>query len=442
MLRHRVLAACVCVLGFILGCPRMVAAEQQRPLLRDFIGLNGHTVQFKPDLYAPVSRLVRDYHPVSWDLGTNTSEPPPFPFAKNRVDWSKVYGSWRKKELSINASLQVEFIKVDRWKHLERDAYAYGLSFSREFGSQGRKLVEAAEIGNEPGDWSDADYTRVFRAMAKGLREGDPDLKIVTCNLTTGKSGKYEKSVECIRAYPELYDVLNIHSYAQLENWPTWRRSFPEDSRLPKYLKDIEDLCRWRDQHAPGKPVWITEFGYDSTTKPSEKSGDFSKWVGVTDEQQAQWLVRSLLLFSTMPVERAYIYFFNDRDEPKLHSSSGLTRNFAPKPSYHAVSQLQRALGDYRFERILTNATGVLRVHEYRHGADPDRFAWIAWAPTHAGAPATHLLPDPGARLAKVERMALAAEDKATPPHLARQREDRTLEVQASGSPVYLFFSK
>src|SRR5580765_2371133 len=77
-------------------------AEHTSPLMRDFIGLNGHTVQFKAELYQPVCRLVRDYHPVSWDLGTNTSEPPPFPFAKNRVDWGKVYGGWRDRDWKID----------------------------------------------------------------------------------------------------------------------------------------------------------------------------------------------------------------------------------------------------------------------------------------------------------------------------------------------------
>ena len=37
-----------------------LVAEETRPLLRDFIGLNGHTVQFKPELYQPACRLVRD----------------------------------------------------------------------------------------------------------------------------------------------------------------------------------------------------------------------------------------------------------------------------------------------------------------------------------------------------------------------------------------------
>jgi serine/threonine-protein kinase ATR len=103
--------------------------------------------------------------------------------------------------------------------------------------------------------------------MARGLRAGDPKLKIVTGNLTTGKSHDYAKSVTCIAGLEDLYDVLNVHSYAQLENWPTWHRSFPEDARLKDYLPDIRHVCEWRDAHAPGKEVWLTEFGYDSSTK-------------------------------------------------------------------------------------------------------------------------------------------------------------------------------
>src|SRR5881275_1736603 len=100
--------------------------------------------------------------------------------------------------------------------------------------------------------------------MAQGIREGDPKLKIATCNLTAGKSGKYEKTVQCIGTLTNLVDILNVHTYALLENWPTWRRSFPEDPRLPKYLRDIEALIGWRDANAPDKPIWLTEFGYDS----------------------------------------------------------------------------------------------------------------------------------------------------------------------------------
>ena len=411
-------------------------AETVRLLMRDFIGIDGHTVQFKPELYAPVCRGVRDYHPVVWDLGTNTAEAAPFPVAKNGVDWRKVYGSWRARDFTIDASLMFESVKTSAWHNLETDARVYGRGFAKEFGpSSTGRLVQSVEIGNEPGDWSDADYSRLFRAMAEGIREGDPKLKIATCNLTTGRSGKYEKNVECVAKFPELYDVLNIHSYAQLENWPTWRRSFPEDPMLPKYLQDIEALIRWRDANAPAKAIWLTEFGYDSSTKPAEKTGDFAKWIGVTDEQQAQWLVRSLLVFSAMPIERSYIYFFNDEDQPRLHASAGITRHFQPKPSFHALAHLQRTLGEYRFTRIVTNQPGTMRVHEYAHGSDPKQRIWAAWRPVGDNETVAHTLAGINGRVMRITRMPLTANALETIP--VQQEADRVTFL-LNGSPLYL----
>jgi len=427
-------------LGFTLvSVPFPANAAEARPLMRDFIGINGHTVQFKPELYRPVCGLARDYHPVEWDLGKNSAELPAFPFAKNRVDWNQVYGSWRAKGWSIDACLMFESLKQADWKNIESDAAAYGKAFAREFGPSGKRaLVDSVEIGNEPGKWSDADYTRMFKAMAEGLRAGDPKLKIATCNLTTGKSGDYEKSVECVAQHPELFDVLNVHTYAQLEGWPTWRRSFPEDPKLPHYIQDVEALCRWRDAQAPGKPAWITEFGYDSSTKPAEQTGDFSKWIGVNDTQQAQWLVRSLLVFSAMPVERAYIYFFNDDDKPGLHASAGITRHFQPKPSFHALAHLQRVLGQYRFHSVVTNEPGQLRIQEYRN--DSKRIMWVVWSPTGEGRSFTATINNLPGKLVDAQRMLLTANSSEHP--TVTQDNAGQIKVQVDENPFYLIFEK
>ena len=401
----------------------------------DFIGINGHTVAFKPELYRPVCRFVRDYHPVVWDLGKNSPELPGFPFSKNGVDWSRVYGSWRTNGWDTDACLQFESLKQADWVNIEADAWSYGKAFAHEFGPSGkRNLVGSVEIGNELGKWSDADYSRMFKAMAAGIRAGDPKLKIATCNLTTGKSGEYAKSVDCVAGCPELFDVLNMHSYAQLEGWPTWRRSFPEDPKLTHYLPDVAALCQWRDAHAPGKPVWLTEFGYDSSTIPPQPTGVFAKWTGVNDRQQAQWLVRSLLVFSTMAVERAYIYFYNDEDQPSLHASSGITRHFQPKPSYYALTHLQRILGEYRFQNIVTNEPGRLRVQEYRN--DSKKIIWVVWSPTGEGKVFTATLNKIPGRLVDAQRMPLTSNPSslADAPQVGAQQ----VKVQLDESPLYL----
>ena len=282
-----------------LGCMGVcLGAEttKTRPLMKDFMGICVHTVQFKPELYRPICQHVRDYHGLNWDLGDETNHWPTFPMARNKVDWQSMYGKWVKAGYEIDACIMFGNLPFDKWVDPARDAETYGFSFARFFGPSGRNLVTAMEIGNEPGGLKDEHYRILFENMAKGVRAGDPKMKTVTCATIAGKSDKYAKSLECVKGLEDLYDVINVHSYAQVKGWPTWERSYPEDPSIA-YLKDIQDAIDWRDKHAPGKEVWITEFGWDCTTQPNHKEGTFKDWIGNTDAEQARYLVRSWLIF-------------------------------------------------------------------------------------------------------------------------------------------------
>ena len=353
--------------------PAAVIAAAPAPVpLKDFLGLCVHTVQFHPERYEGVTGVVRDYHPVSWDLADDTSQLPPLPLAKNRVDWSRVYGGWRRAGLRAHASLMLSNLPAAKWKNLEADARAYGRAFAQLAGPGGKNWLEAVEIDNEPANYSDADYARVFDAMTKGIREGDPRLQIATCNVTAGKGGKYDKPVELFRPFLDRVDVFTIHTYAQTDGWPTWHRTFPEDPATP-YLRDVRALVAWRDAHAKGKPVWVTEFGWDATTSLAGRKGDFAQWEGnVSDAAQAAYLLRSIPLFLAEGVERAHIYFFDDKDEPQLHGASGILRNGQPKPAWHALRQIQALLGDARMERL--DHDGPLYTARWRK---PDGACWL-----------------------------------------------------------------
>ncbi len=425
------------LLLLLLALAASARAEALRPAIGDFLGICGHTIQFKPELYAPVCTLVRDYHPVVWDLADRTDQLPPFPLAKNKVDWNHVYSAWAAKKFRTEVCLQFDSIPPDRWRGLEADSAAYAAAFATHFGPSAKTpLVEAVELCNEPGNYSDAQYAALLHAVVPALRKSDPKLKIATCNLTVGASTKYSKSVTTLSADPQVLralDVLTIHTYAQAEGWPTWRRSYPEDPKLA-YLTDVTELAKWRDQHAAGKAIWITEFGYDATTGKPDPKTEFARWVGVSETQQAQYLVRSVLLFTALPVDRAYIYFFNDKDEPKLHSSSGITRNFQPKPAYHALAHLQATLGNYRFSRMVAQKPGEVYACEFvRVDAPADRII-VAWSPTGANRSATVTIDlPPHTRIARVQKMPLsgdAAPGLGVPPAGA---------IPIDESPLYLF---
>lgn len=366
MIKNVLLASCILL---------TIAHAAERPLMRDFIGLNVHTVQFKPALYAPVSKVLRNYHPLKWDVGDDTSAKLDFPFAKNRVNWETLYGGWQKAGYKTHASILFDDIEQKEWKNIETDARKYGEAFAESFGG----MLDAAEIGNEPGKYDDETYRRLFVAMAQGMRAGNPRMRIATCAANLGKSGRYSKSMDLFTGNEELWDIINIHTYAEAEPWPTWRRSFPEDPAT-KWIENIGHVVKWRDEHAKTKELWVTEFGYDAGTKPPPATGDFSKWASSTEEQQAMWTVRSFLLLPRLGVNRAHLYFFNDSDEPKLHASSGITRNFVPKPVFFSLAWLQRSLGEYRFSRVDREIPpGECYSYEFTNGGDAKKRILAVW---------------------------------------------------------------
>jgi serine/threonine-protein kinase ATR len=323
-----------------------------------------------------------------------------------------------------------------KWKDPAGDAYRYGLAFAAYFGPSSRSLVTAAEIGNEPGEFSDEQYRTIFESMARGFRKGDPKLKVVTCAAIAGASHKYAKSLNCVKGLEPLYDVINVHSYAQVQGWPTWERSYPEDPSIV-YLKDIQDAIDWKNAHAPDKDVWITEFGWDSTTQTNHKEGTFKDWKGSTDLEQAAYVVRSWLVFSAMDLQRAYMYWFNDNDEPSVHAASGLTRNDQPKPAYWAAAHLFKTLGDYRFSRKIAERAGELYAYEYTHESDGTRVI-AAWVPERADCAKEITLPVSIGVINKIERMPLTNETKTDDYRL----QGDSICIQGGGSPVYIFIGR
>jgi serine/threonine-protein kinase ATR len=428
----RVVVGLFALFVFFFSLCAGAADAPPRPVMRDFMGLNVHTVQFKPALYAPVCRLLRDYHPMEWDVGKDTSHVTTFPLAINRVDWNELYGKWSKAGYEVDACVMFDGLPADKWKDAAGDARAYGEAFAKYFGPSHQAIVTSAEIGNEPAKYSEKVYRTIFENMARGMRAGDAKLKIATCAVMTGKPDQWSKPVAAIAGLEELYDVVNVHSYPFKEHWPTWRRSYPEDPGIA-FLKEIQSVIDWRNEHAAGKQVWLTEFGYDSSTKKPAKEGPWKDWVGVSDEQQAQYTVRSFLVLSAMDLDRAYLYFFNDKDEPQLHGASGITRDFKPKPAFYAMAYLYKTLGDYRFARAISK-TGDLYCFEYDNASKANEKIYVAWSPT-AGEPQSKVLPIT-AQIVRAEKMPLSSGDAAT---LKTSSVQGGIQTEITQSPIFIF---
>src|SRR5687768_2457119 len=166
-----------------------------KPKFSDFMGINFHSISVHdPTLYAQTCRLARDYHAVTWDVWDSYNGSPNFPeypYAKNGVNWDQLYGNWMNAGYRINASL----MELEKYvnnvpnncfsANAMNELQAYGTKFARSFGPGGKwPRVETAQIENEPYQSSDSQYQSLFKALATGLREGDAQLKILTCAAT------------------------------------------------------------------------------------------------------------------------------------------------------------------------------------------------------------------------------------------------------------------
>lgn len=404
--------------------------------MKDFIGLNVHTVLFKPDLYRPVANLLRDYHGLDWDLGNSPANATTFPRAKNGVNWDDLYGNWSKLGYKIDVTGQFEQYAPEKWTDIPTQASAYGEAFARYYGPSGKHpYVSSFEIGNEPQKYTKEQYRSIFKNMAKGLRKGDPKLQISTCAVAVGDDDQWSKNIECVKGLEDLYDILNVHSYAIAEGWPTWRRSYPEDPKI-NFLKQIQNVVAWRNKNISWKPIWLTEFGWDSSTQKPPPTGDGSKWVGNTDVEQARYIVRAFLVLAAMDIERAYLYWFNDDDQPSLHASSGLTRKYQPKPSFYAVAHLLKTLGNYRFRRAVIQREDDVYEYEFQVSGGKDLILAV-WMPTGANRSQEVTLPWPGGTIEKVEEMPLSG----APPRSVSYKYNKTrnLQVTVSESPIFLW---
>ena len=407
-----------------------------RPLLRDFVGLNEthlHGAE-RAKSYRPIGRLLRDYHSARSDLGDDSKYTRSMPQGRDGRDWAQLYRDLEAAGWRTIVSLMFERLEPKAWQDLPRDTAAYARRFVKAHAlGKGRAGFEAVEIGNEPGEFTDEEYRTVLGAMGAAFHEAAPGLKVATAAVTTGPSHQFYKSVDCLEGVADCYDVLTLHTYAEIEGWPTWERSYPEDPRQQNYLADIRRLAAWRDEHARGKEIWITEFGYDAIELPADPTGKWKHWRGLTDLQQAQWTVRSWLVFATLPVTRAYYFFFNDFGEPKMHHASGMTRRGERRPVFFATAHLQATLGDFRLARIVREEPGRAIVLEFTHERDAGRRVWVAWSPTGDERATGFTLPMLPGRVERAERMPLGEVTVPAPlPDAARQ-------VTLTESPLYLF---
>jgi hypothetical protein len=406
-----------------------------RPALTmdEFIGIN--SFNDVPNEVNAVAGILREYHPWAWDASTSGEYKWNPSYAGGVLPWN--FDAWYTGLKNLTPPVAVSPVLMNDihggttkpiasgFKGTDPSAYLaharYFYQFAARYGStslpdanlilapdqprlSGLGLVSYIEDWNEPdkgfGDLSSNFSPEEYAAMASvdydghcgklgtdvGVRNADPNMRIAIGGIADGVD-KYYYFLDGVRLWSNAhragslpFDVINFHHYST--TGATGKS--PEADNL---IEQLQRVTRWRDQYAPDKEVWYSEFGWD--THPASPYAARAIAPYTIEQVQGQWIVRAYLLTRAAGVDRAFQFMVRDTN-PKdkgQFNTSGLTGpkpDYVPKPAWYYVYTLKNVLTGTVFIGEQPSGNPGVMVYLFENQAT-GRSVYVVWSPTADG---------------------------------------------------------
>ena len=341
------------------------------PTLHSLIGVSTHMQQsagenvkrdFEFATYEALggARIRQDYH---WHRIEPADDDWHFEAVATQVEMAMASGV----EILAMLAYGVDWAMPDgATNSIDPAAYAdYAGAVAAEFCGE----VTTFEIWNEPNldrFWKPlpdaAHWAELQKAAYTAIKEACPEARVATAGFSSWDTHLEQRwwfFAEAWRHHPDLcdyFDVVALHPYTfgQMKSpeydWVVGEHFNVEGQRwMVRILRDL-----LTDMGCPDRPLWFTEIGWPS--------------YDLSEDEQARFLARSLLLASADGVETYFWYTFWDSD-PRSQSWRPHEDHFGlfawvgddgtirrAKPSYIALKAVNDLLGDARFARDLSPA--------------------------------------------------------------------------------------
>ncbi|GAB2546075.1 T9SS type A sorting domain-containing protein [Spirosoma aerophilum] len=198
-----------------------------------------------------------------------------------------------------------------------------------------------------------------------GVKNADPTMQVVIGGLASPSTDYVRGMIDWCKEFRGYnadgtvnlcWDVINQHLYAtdaqQSQGGSPTRGAAPEKSGIMKYAEDFVKMSR---QYAYGMPVWITEVGYDVNPGSVNKAIAVGKKTVL--ETQADWTLRTALMFARAGIDRTFFYQLYDDDinsTTKFQSMGLMNPNYTRKPAADYLQQVNRLLGKYTYKETIS----------------------------------------------------------------------------------------
>jgi hypothetical protein len=274
-----------------------------------------------------------------------------------------------------------------------------------------------------------------------GVKNADPSVTVVMGGMSTATTDYMRAMIDWCREFRGYradgsvnlcWDVMNQHLYANdvqsSQSGGSTRGAAPELAGVGEQAAEFVKLAR---QYAGGMPVWITEAGYDINQGSPFRAIPIGRKSIL--ETQADWILRTSLLYSRVGIDRVFYFQAYDFDilNPTQFASMGLLNEIGKtrKPAADYLYQAKNLLGDYRYKETISKDPLV-----DRYELD-GQSAYVLMIPDERGRTGTYELTIPKGDSVRICTPAIGQDNMRT---MLQVSQTGTLSVNVSETPVFV----
>ncbi|WP_428331322.1 hypothetical protein [Mucilaginibacter sp.] len=347
-----------------------------------------------------------------------------------------------------NKNINKALVKVDTRKRWDNDT-------PNEV-KIGMGLIKYIECGNERDRWWGGDETHQSAEqyaanmsafydgnMGKlgpgvGVKSADPAMQVVMGGLASADAGYVQKMIDWCkqnRGYKKdgsinlCFDIINYHLYSNNGDVRIHKRATtgiaPELSDAASIAKSFVSLANSLPQHPE---VWLTETGYDINQESYQKAESIGKKTVL--ENQANWILRSSLLYIRFGIKRLFFYqLFDDHaNGTSQYATSGLAEGVKRRPADDYILQVNKLMGNYNYVKTINKDP---LVDQYQLG---NKTMYILMIPDETGRTGSYTI-DLGTAKANVYKLRVGADamEKSTV-----NTTNGKLKIEVTETPLFV----
>ncbi len=306
---------------------------------------------------------------------------------------------------------------------------------------KGRK---AYQTGREYAANLSAFYDGHKKALGKdvGAKNADPSIKVVMAGLANPSTDYLKGMIDWCREFRGYkkdgsidlcWDIINFHYYTNETS--KGRGVAPELISNGKFADSLATaFVKIGNSRLNPLPVWVTETGYD--LHPSSPNKSIAIKEKNVMQTQADWLLRTSLLYARRGVEKVFFYQLRD-DNPEsgtIYASSGLlNKDFSKRPSADYMRQTIQLFGDFVYVKTIQSDP---LIDLYRGPQNQDLY--ITYYPSEEGKNGSIELPLPNKKSAIQYHPSIGTVSMSSK---SINIENGKIKVEVSETPTFILVS-